>query len=70
MSKWKTNRPWWWIVNPWLYILRRDRAYEDALDIITELSLAENKPKRATLTIGETRLIQRVTKIAEQENKK
>ena len=34
----KTNRPFWWIINPWLYIKRRDKAYVDALDIIEELS--------------------------------
>jgi len=27
-------RPWWWWLNPWLYIKRRDIAYETALDII------------------------------------
>lgn len=35
----KIAKPWWWWVNPWLYISRRDRAYSDALDIIQELSV-------------------------------
>ena len=30
------TRPWWWWLNPWLYIARRDRAYNDALVIIRE----------------------------------
>lgn len=34
MSEYATVRPWWWWLNPWLYIARRDKAYEDALDII------------------------------------
>jgi hypothetical protein len=34
----KTTRPWWWFINPWLYIKRRDVAYADALVIIEELS--------------------------------
>ena len=29
-------RPWWWWMNPWLYIKRRDIAYDTALDIIAE----------------------------------
>jgi hypothetical protein len=41
----RSNRPWWWWINPWLYIARRDRAYEDALDIITELSVATVRAK-------------------------
>lgn len=36
MSKYNTIRPFWWFLNPWLYAIRRDRAYEDALDIIHE----------------------------------
>lgn len=31
-------RPWWWWINPWLYIKRRDTAYDDALDIIYEFA--------------------------------
>lgn len=31
-------RPWWWWMNPWLYIKRRDIAYDTALDIIAEQS--------------------------------
>jgi hypothetical protein len=38
VSEYKTKRPWWWCLNPWRYSLRRDAAYEDALDIIQELS--------------------------------
>lgn len=30
-------RPWWWWINPWLYIKRRDTAYDDALDTLYEL---------------------------------
>jgi hypothetical protein len=37
MSIHKTVRPWWWWLNPWRYALRRDRAYEDALDIISDI---------------------------------
>jgi len=29
-------RPWWWWINPWLYVLRRDRAYEDAIDCLKD----------------------------------
>ena len=32
----KDMRPWWWWLNPWLYIKRRDIAYDTALDIISE----------------------------------
>jgi len=32
----KDFRPWWWVINPWLYIKRRDEAYDHALDIIQE----------------------------------
>ena len=39
MSSYNTKRPLWWIFNPWLYAIRRDRAYEDALDIIHEQGL-------------------------------
>jgi hypothetical protein len=31
-----STRPWWWWLNPWLYIRRRDRAYADALDTLQE----------------------------------
>lgn len=31
------RRPWWWWLNPWLYIARRDKAYETALSIIEEM---------------------------------
>ena len=37
MSEHNTVRPWWWWLNPWLYAVRLDRAYEDALDIISDL---------------------------------
>jgi hypothetical protein len=40
--KTKDFRPWWWWINPWLYIKRRDIAYDDALDSLYELS----RPKR------------------------
>lgn len=33
----KNNRPWWWFINPWLYIKRRDTAYDVALDTLQEL---------------------------------
>lgn len=42
MSAHDTPRPWWWWINPWLYVRRRDRAYEDALDIIQEMARGEN----------------------------
>jgi hypothetical protein len=32
------HRPWWWIFNPWLYAMRRDHYYEEALDSIAELA--------------------------------
>ena len=32
----RRSRPWWWWLNPWLYISRRDDAYADALEIIQE----------------------------------
>lgn len=38
-------RPWWWWINPWLYIKRRDTAYDVTLDIITELQ-QPNTPAR------------------------
>lgn len=34
-------RPWWWWINPWLYIRRRDRAYDEALEIIREQSMEQ-----------------------------
>jgi hypothetical protein len=37
----KSTRPWWWLINPWLYIKRRDIAYADALTIVEELSKGE-----------------------------
>lgn len=30
------RRPWWWLLNPYLYTMRIERAYEDALTIIQE----------------------------------
>lgn len=30
------TRPWWWWVNPWLYIRRRDVAYAAALESLAE----------------------------------
>ena len=38
-------RPWWWWINPWLYIQRRDRAYNDALDSLQEMSIQLNNQK-------------------------
>lgn len=35
----KDLRPWWWWINPWLYIKRRDKAYDDALDSLYELAM-------------------------------
>lgn len=35
--KTKDVRPWWWYINPWLYIKRRDVAYDVALDTLYEL---------------------------------
>ena len=43
--KTKDVRPWWWWMNPWLYIRRRDRAYDDALDTLYELCLDVKYPK-------------------------
>lgn len=43
MSAWTPKRPRWWWLNPWRYALRRDRAYEDALDIIQELQQEEGR---------------------------
>ena len=40
----KDARPWWWWLNPWLYIKRRDAAYDTALDTIYELSTATQEP--------------------------
>lgn len=42
----KDFRPWWWWVNPWLYIKRRDAAYDVALDTLRELSLDAMYPER------------------------
>lgn len=42
MSAHNALRPWWWWINPWLYIMRRDRAYADALDIIQEICREAN----------------------------
>lgn len=39
-------RPWWWWINPWLYIKRRDIAYDDALDSLRELCLDVRFPQR------------------------
>jgi hypothetical protein len=39
-------RPWWWWVNPWLYIKRRDAAYDDALDSLRDLALEVTFPDR------------------------
>lgn len=41
----KSFRPWWWWLNPWLYIQRRDRAYTDALDSLQEISIELNNQK-------------------------
>lgn len=35
------ERPWWWWINPWLSLWRREGAYEQALDIIEELAKAK-----------------------------
>lgn len=37
--KTKNCRPWWWWLNPWLYIKRRDAAYDVALDTLRELNV-------------------------------
>lgn len=42
----KNFRPWWWWVNPWLYIKRRDIAYDTALDTLRELCLDVEFPER------------------------
>lgn len=39
-------RPWWWWVNPWLYIKRRDIAYDTALDSLYEMALDARYPER------------------------
>jgi len=39
-------RPWWWWLNPWLYIQRRDRAYMDALDALQEISVEQYEQNR------------------------
>lgn len=39
-------RPWWWWMNPWLYIKRRDTAYDTALDTLYELCLDAKYPER------------------------
>jgi hypothetical protein len=41
-------RPWWWWVNPWLYIKRRDTAYDDALDSLYELAVPYRKAEEFT----------------------
>ena len=40
-------RPWWWLLNPWLYALRRDRAYEAAIDIVYDQAVQTQHPERA-----------------------
>lgn len=46
------RRPSWWWINPWLYAMRRDRAYEAAIDSlyfyckIGDLGKAAPEPKR------------------------
>lgn len=39
-------RPWWWWLNPWLYIKRRDIAYDTALETLRELSRDARFPAR------------------------
>lgn len=49
-------RPWWWWVNPWLYIKRRDIAYDVALDCLYEacrdVRFPENPKCDSTKRIG------------------
>ena len=55
-------RPWWWWLNPWLYIQRRDSAYMNALDCLEDLSKEHyeqkkngksNKPWNDLVTVNE-----------------
>lgn len=46
MKRNNSFRPWWWWLNPWLYIQRRDRAYMVALDSLQELSVEQYAQKR------------------------
>lgn len=32
-------RPWWWWLNPWLYIKRRDEAYYEVLDELKQMNV-------------------------------
>ena len=31
--------PWWRWINPWLYMKRRDQAYEETLNLLQEVSV-------------------------------
>jgi hypothetical protein len=44
LMKTSDSRPWWWWINPWLYIKRRDIAYDVALDIIHDFSVDTWRP--------------------------
>lgn len=46
--EWLKARPWWWFVNPWLYIKRRDMVYWEALDIIHDISVENLKLRGIT----------------------
>lgn len=45
----KNGRPWWWWFNPWLYVQRRDRAYADALEVLSHVNhqIVRGKTKEA-----------------------
>ena len=45
-------RPWWWWINPWLYIKRRDIAYDTALETLRELSRDARLPARKERTFS------------------
>lgn len=45
-------RPWWWWINPWLYIKRRDIAYDTALETLRELSRDARFPERKNRTFS------------------
>jgi len=42
----QVQRPWWWLLNPWLYASRRDRAYESAIESLYDMSMAMDDPSR------------------------
>lgn len=46
LKRTKQLRPWWWWLNPWLYIARRDSAYKTSVGIIEELGRRQQSRDR------------------------